>query len=291
MDEIKAKVIADSISHSARLVTMELTYPRYILAELNTHRMLSKNTASSRAIPVLKVLERAKFYTPETWWKNKPGMSSDEVLPPGPSSVASDVWKRARGHAEEAALELSELGVHKQLVNRLLEPFLFVTTLVSATEWANLFHLRTLEAGAQPDFAELVSKMKVALKESTPKEVNFYGWHAPLTDDLSPDEFDRLVRLDFSLTTRPSVPAGCLISAARCARVSLLNHEGTRDLEKDVELALRLLKDGHLSPFEHVAKLQRGERRFQGNFFGWTQLRKMIPFEWDFLGKEEYHHD
>jgi thymidylate synthase ThyX len=164
---------------------------------------------------------------------------------------------------------LHELGVHKQLANRLLEPFMWVTVIVSATEWANFFTLRCHE-DAQPEFQKVALMVAEALAVSTPRPVGVGEWHLPY---IQADE-----RAELSL----AVQQQC--SVARCARVSYLTHEGKRDIEKDKELYDRLLNGsglGHWSPFEHVAtpKATADPDPREGNYRGWLQYRKMFPNE------------
>lgn len=274
---IEAKVILDSINpwNKMRLVTMELRYPRFIHAEFMTHRLFSRNTASSRAIPVSKMLKMVVDYPamPVSWGKNQKGMSADSELKPDDAMRAGHIWLNARNLAVSFANDLVELGLHKQITNRLLEPWKYVTVICSATHWTNFFRLRD-HKDAQPEIQVLAREMKRAQEDSTPVERE---WHIPY---IQPDEQS----LDFDTQ--------CKIATARCARVSYLTHDGNRDIAKDLELYDRLLTGsdhGHWSPFEHVAKatdmewdyydFATNETRRQpvwcGNFQGWIQYRKM----------------
>jgi thymidylate synthase ThyX len=152
-----------------------------------------------------------------------------------------------------------DLHVHKQELNRLLEPFLWHTVIVSATEWQNFFELRCAP-NAQPEIRVAALLMLEAMNASVPQALDYGAWHTPL---LQPDENN----LDPEIQRR--------ISAARCARVSYLTHEGLREIERDLELYDRLRADRHLSPFEHVAT-PAPDSAFQANFRGWLQLRREI---------------
>ena len=299
-----SKILADSISpRGDRLTTFEVTFPRMVLPEFNTHRVFSRNSASSRAIPVIKqlrfVLEDP--FVPSDFGENQPGMQASQNLSGDKEAAARGQWLKARDDAVDnvislltskdfgppgggvqarfealaEALESKQtspewLNVHKQLTNRLLEPFMWHTVIVTATEWDNFWHLRT-HADAQPEIREIACRMKEQLESAVPAERSEEEWHLPLTDDLGPD-----VPIEKALR----------ISVGRCARVSYLTHAGTRDYEADVTLHDRLLESGHLSPFEHQAlpvPADRGDA-WCGNFKGWCAYRKSIPGESDFLG-------
>jgi thymidylate synthase ThyX len=151
---------------------------------------------------------------------------------------------------------LLALKVHKQELNRLLEPFLWHTVIVTATEWSNFFELRCAP-NAQPEIRAAALEMRAAIDGRRPQGVALGEWHTPLLQD---DERG----LDLETRRR--------ISAARCARVSYLTHEGKREIEKDLELFERLKSDRHLSPFEHVAT-PAADTAFHANFRGWIQMR------------------
>ncbi len=257
-----ARVLLDSVSEAGiRLTTMEVTFPRFVLAEFNTHRNFSRNSASSRAIPTAKIVERVESdpVLPVEWGRNQKGMSASEFLTPEDEEEARRAWLDARDAVVEQVQRLQHLRVHKQVANRLLEPFLWHTVIVTATEWNNFFELRCAPS-AQPEIREAAVRMRAARKESTPQLVPLGGWHLPL---IQPDER----RLDVETLKK--------ISAARCARVSYLTHAGTREMEKDLELYERLRADRHLSPFEHVAT-SLGDDAFHANFRGWTQMRQEV---------------
>lgn len=264
----EVKIIADSLAPSGcRLTTMQITLPRFILAEFNTHRMLSRNSASSRAIPVEKRIAqvRANPFVPEAFTANRRGMQGGDPLEGEAAENARHTWITAAGIACAEAERLAALGVHKQYANRLLEPFLWHTCIVSATEWSNFFALRC-HPDAQPEIQRIAYMMRDAYEAGTPANVPHGGYHLPY---IQPDEQDRPPRELAKL------------SVARCARVSYLTHDGQRDAGKDLELYERLTKgsgSGHWSPFEHVARAACDRVR-SGNFIGWYQFRKEFPCE------------
>ena len=268
-----AKIIADSKSPTdIRLTTVEARFPRFILAELNTHRMFSRNSASSRAVPAsnnIDNIQAGDWFLPDKFTKNKRGMQADSFLIDEDEFQAGAVWTKACIAATDAAIALNRLGVHKQHVNRLLEPFMWHTVIITATEWSNFYNLRC-GPDAQPEMQRIAQLMRYTMLESIPQPVKYDDWHLPYITERDKLEEPDQTRL-------------ALISAARCARVSYLTHDGKRDLAKDRELAARLLRDGHLSPFEHPASPLAGTE-FVGNFRGWIQYRKLIPGESDILG-------
>jgi len=257
-----ARVLLDSVSPAGvRLVTLEVTFPRFVLAEFNTHRSFSRNSASSRAVPTAKLIERVQNdpAVPLEWGRNKAGMSASEVLRGKEAEQARHVWLSARDAAVVHARALLDLNVHKQELNRLLEPFLWHTVIVTATEWENFFELRCAP-NAQPEIRAAALAMRAAIAASTPSLLERGDWHTPLLQD---DEY----ALDIETRLR--------ISAARCARVSYLTHDGKREIEKDLDLYERLKIDRHLSPFEHVAT-PAPDDAFYANFRGWVQMRREI---------------
>jgi thymidylate synthase ThyX len=266
-----ARVLLDSGSPSgARLTTFEVRYPRFIHSEMMTHRMFSRNAASSRAIPIKKMIAavREDPALPIHWGRNQTGMSAREEIPAEIAGPAKAEWHAALADALRHAERLSEkdIDLHKQLVNRLLEPFAWITVIITATDWANFFTQRAHE-DAQPEIRHIAEMMLAAYRASTPQLVGAGHWHTPLIqdDELSLSEDER-----------------CKISVARCARVSYLTHDGKRDHAKDLELYDRLLDggaNGHWSPFEHVATPAADAAERSGNFVGWEQFRKRFPQE------------
>jgi len=262
---ISAQIICDSVNPVGdRLTTWILKFPRFILSEFNTHRVISKNSSSSRAIPLERIIKdiQTNPAMPEFWGKNQKGMQAFEELGEKEKGRALVWWGSARNQAIDHALELHKLGVHKQIVNRLLEPWMHQTVLCTGTDWENFFALRAHEA-AQPEFRKLAQLMLQLYNDHTPKSLNVNEWHIPFGDKYCDD-----------LTLEQQIK----ICTARAARVSYNNFEGDINFDKDFALHDNLLESGHLSPFEHCASALPDSRRV-GNFQGWLQYRKTLPNE------------
>lgn len=259
-----AKVVADSISFDGvKLTTMQLCYPRFVHSELLTHRTFSRNASSSRAIPIQKMIDQVLEdpACPIHWGKNQPGMQADEELEPSVKGLVIAEWMNARHSAVKHAERMMELGAHKQIVNRVLEPFQWMQTIVTATEWDNFFKLRR-HKDAQPEIKHLADLMFEAFEESKPKELAPGEWHLPYVTDDQSTPLEQLKKW----------------STARCARVSYLTHDKKQpDPHKDELLHDRLLKDGHFSPFEHIAQPMAGGKWY-ANFRGWQSYRNALGF-------------
>jgi len=268
----EVKVIADSITpyHSARLTTLQCTYPRIIHSELMTHRMFSRNASSSRAIPLSKMIKAVQDnpFLPVHWGRNQSGMSAREELGPEEQAEAKEIWLYMRDQAVAGALSLEEVGLHKQIANRALETWAWITVIITATDWNNFYVQRTHE-DAQPEIQHLAKLMRDVYASAVPEELAMGAWHMPY-----------LQREDYVLTGG-HLESLRKISVARCARVSYLTQEGTRDHAKDLELYERLRSggaNGHWSPFEHVAT-PSPTLDYSGNFRGWHQYRKQFTVE------------
>jgi thymidylate synthase ThyX len=267
-----ARILLDSRSPAGvRLTTMEVRYPRFIHSEVMTHRNFSRNSASSRALPIRKMIDsvRAEPAMPLWWGRNQSGMQAREQIADDARALAEAEWRHALAdalsHAERLAA--SDINLHKQLVNRILEPFAWITVIITATEWSNFFTQRMHE-DAQPELKHIAEMMFQAYRASTPRVVGEGEWHTPL---IQPDEEAAL-----------PVETRLMISVARSARVSYLSHDGARDHAKDIELYERLVgggANGHWSPFEHVATPLPSRDEWSGNFRGWDQYRKRFPQE------------
>lgn len=301
---ITAKVVLDSISEEGvRLTTMELTYPRFIHHGFQTHRVFSRNAASLQEIPVEKMIDRIikDPAIPVHWGKNQPGgMQADEELPWDALIQASATWHKARDAAVKYARDMHALGAHKQIVNRILEPFSHITVLVTATEWENFYKLRR-HRYAQPEIHALANAMFDAQYSSTPRKLMHGEWHLPYVYD---DDLDEIIKMALHQTQdtmfgqatlddveRATTRIACRVSTARCARVSYLTHDGQKpDIAKDDQLFHRLMiaQPMHASPAEHQATPDRIVRygavsaigwenpQFHGNLVGWQQHRKFF---------------
>lgn len=277
-----AKIICDSVSpDGVRLTTMEVVMHRFILAEFNTHRVFSRNSASSRAIPSTvirqRVVENPAY--PVFWGKNQAGMQSREELSEEKKREAQYFWDLALVSMVGSQRRLSEhetpyIGLHKQLANRLLEPFMWHTAIVTATEWDNFFHQRC-HPDAQPEMKALADAMQLAYYTGTPKEVDYNEWHLPYISSEDQDSFNHGIFGDCSKTQ-----AFQRLSTARCARVSYLNHDGNVDVTSDLKLFHKLVSGMHWSPFEHVATPSCNKiETWSGNFRNWIQFRKQFANE------------
>ena len=271
---ISAKVLCDSLnSKNDRLTTLQVKFHRYILPEVLTHRVLSRNAQSSRAYPVKKLIQSVLDdpAIPVYWGENRPGMVAGKEIDVDVQSIVipdkvsrEQAWLESRDMAVKVALNYAEAGYHKQVVNRIIEPYTWTNMVISATNWDNFFALRD-HPDAQPEIRELAVKIKLAMEKSTPRLLQKHELHLPyITEEESylPDYVKRKV------------------SVARCARVSyrLYETEINSTVEKDVELYNRLKAEAHLSPFEHVA-WEAEDFDYTANFSGFTQLRSSIEEE------------
>lgn len=266
-DLTSAEVIADSTWDGVRLTTMRVTLPRFLLAEFNTHRVFSRNSASSRAIPLKKqiaLVKESPFY-PQRWPRNGKGMKADGYFDDEPDGMvrawttgwSMNAWRKALDsaiHSAEQLGSIGDVGVHKQIASRLLEPFMWHTVIVSSTEWENFFAQRDHE-DAQPEMQTLARAMRAALEGSTPVSNT---WHIP-----------------FACEGPANLEKHMITAVARCARVSYGRELEEKTYEEDAALVERLIRAGHWSPFEHVGIV--GDPRLithLGNFAApWSQLR------------------
>jgi len=299
--QISAKILADSISPSGvRMTTMEIEYPRFILAELNTHRMLSKNSASSRAIPVKTMHEHIRNHpaTPVHWGKNQPGMQAKAELTDNDLADAKFIWRRAMDDALHWAWALADrVGLHKQIANRITEPWMTMKTVISGTEWRNFFWLRA-HADAQPEIHQLAVAMWDAYNASTPQHLQPGEWHVPYVNTLR-NPSGTLVYTD-SDGEPISAETARIISASCCAQVSYRKNDDS--IEKAQKIFDQLINSQpcHASPVEHqatpmdlrtycnyepetwepgVTHVSANGDLWSGNLRGWIQHRKLIPGE------------
>jgi thymidylate synthase ThyX len=242
----EVKVVADSVgANSSRITTMQLKYPRFIHAEMLTHRSFSRNASSTRAIPTRRLIKWVEEdpADPVFWGKNRAGMQAARSLEEDEIPEAEAVWRNALRDAVCHARYLAdEKGVHKQIVGRLLEPFAHINVVVTGTceAYMNFFALRC-HKDAMPEMQVLAVKMARAYRDSCPRELAGGWWHVPYTTE---EEMLNVNRDDL-----------IMYSVARCARVSYMTHEGTEpDPAADIALHDRLLESHHFSPFEHQAQ-------------------------------------
>jgi hypothetical protein len=268
---VKVKVIEDSLNpkNNIRLTTLELRFHRFILPEFNTHRVFSRNASSSRAIPINTFLKQVwnNPAEPVHWGANNAGMQSKAELTGFKLWFAKKTWSLT-GKLVCGMVWLANKVAkpHKQVFNRLLEPWQYISVIVTATDWDNFFELRNHE-DAQPEIRELAIHMFHAMNESVPvtREI-----HLPY---VSQEE-----RETYWIKDEKNVTLLLKISAARCARVSYLTHDGKKpSIEKDIVLHDRLVgsKPIHASPTEHQAFAEFSDSYIK-NFRGWRQYRYFV---------------
>ena len=271
---ISAKIIEDTQDPitNVRLTTFQLRYPRFIHAEFMTHRMLSRCASSSRAIPVARLVQdvMTDLTYPMHWGKNQPGMQAKEECnetvklsvagSPEDDFSRQDAWNEAREQAVRIAMAFDAAGYHKQIVNRLLEPFSHINVVVTATEWDNLFELRC-HPDAQPEFQALAYQMQAALQTTTPRLLKEGGWHLPYITSEEKEVYQ-------------NDELACL-SAARCARTSYLTYDLKEpNYDGDMKLFEKLAesKPEHASPLEHPAQATGDFKRYY-NLTGFRSFR------------------
>jgi hypothetical protein len=293
---ISAQVVQDSThpeTHT-RITTLELEYPRFIHSEFMTHRMLSKNSASSRAIPVAKMHEHIREVpqAPIHWGKNQPGMQAQEELPPTQKSAAQLVWSAARDSALSYSNILNQTGLHKQAANRITEPFMQMKVVVTATEWDNFFWLRD-HRDAQPEIRELAQVTKRAMEASMPLQIGYGCWHLPYIERRLEGGEIHYYSQEVPVTLEQAIR----ISASCCAQVSYRKlDEGLARADKIYQQLIES-EPVHASPVEHqatpidvslpnypspswephgVTHVRADHSLWSGNFRWWTQNRQLL---------------
>lgn len=286
MDAPYAKVIADSTyADGVRLTTMEVCFHRFVLSEFNTHRVFSRNSASSRAIPIHKQIAKLQesLALPLSWPAEQSGMQGGDELADDVAGRVRASWVELAERTIAGAEELKAQGLHKSVTNRLLEPYMWHTVVVTSTAWDNFFAQRS-NALAQPEIRVVSELMEQAYGASAPRELGAGDWHLPYVQADESGDWAELAK----------------VSAARCARTSYLTQAGVRDRSKDLELFTRLVtaRPAHWSPLEHVAtpwpeNRASGELAFTdidgkpqsthldhlprvGNLLGWRSLRTEV---------------
>lgn len=291
---ITAKVICDSVSpDGVRITTLEIEYPRFIHGEFMTHRSLSKNSSSSRAIPIQKMLDQieSNMALPIYWGKNKSGMQAVEEVSKFDEAKSVLNWERSFNYTKERVLDMVDIGLHKQVPNRLTEPFQMMKVVVTGTDWHNFFNLR-IHPDAQPEICMLAYKIYKAMEESDPVKLKVHDWHLPYVNigwnsrgdtTYFNENFD-VIDLEDAIK----------ISASCCAQVSYRNTD--MSLEKADKIFNMLIKSDvlHASCFEHLATPIRNQdglingwdfgithqnkqgQLFSGNLRGWISYRQQL---------------
>jgi thymidylate synthase ThyX len=274
------------------IYTIRARYPRIIHAELLTHRTFSRNARSSRAVPVNTMLKEVSTdpFVPWHWGTNQKGMQAGEELTDINKAICIDDWREAADKTCLYAAELMAAGVHKQIPNRLLEPFSYIDTLITSTEWENFFWLRN-HKDAEPHLQDLAKLMQQAIAEAPVQEIPYRtGWHLPY---VSQEEIDTTLRHwamenEDVLSMEPDKALqrinilAAKISAARCARISYKPFDGNASYERELERFDSLVTSDrvHASPLEHQAfPIQNTIPELVSNLTGYVQFRKLIPNE------------
>ncbi len=296
---ISAKVIAHSITENGKeIITYELEFPRFILAEQNTHRGLSKNSQSSRAVPFTKALEAIKAdpVYPLYYAKNKSGMQAGELMEDRDKWRCQDEWELAMEHSLDCAERLHNYGLHKQWTNRLVEPFQYIRVVCTATELDNYFWLRDDDA-AQPEIQLLAQKMQEAKENSVPEYLRKGEWHTPYV--LHHRDSNNVLRYVDSDLNYLDLETALKISASCCAQVSYRKLDETREKALDIYDKLFSGNKVHLSPTEHqatpivyeinsnesfsprtwengITHLKKDGTLCSGNFEDWIQYRQLV---------------
>lgn len=303
---VKASIIADSVnSTNNRLTTFILEYPRFIHSEFMTHRLLSRNAESSRAVPVNKLIENImeEPAIPMYWGKNKSGMQADSE---NDSFIKTDndnimiprheAWLKSRDDSIKWAQRFNDAGYHKQIVNRILEPYKMMKVICSATEYDNFFWLRC-HKDAQPEIRQLAEIMYECYKQSKPNIIRDGDYHLPFINDAIYEECEKYVK--DNNTPYSMLDLTKMVSASCCAQVSYRRNDTS--IEKALNIYDHLVKSQpiHASPFEHQARpitnkdkisfltsdnnntgithMSRDNTLWSGNFRGWIQHRHEIP--------------
>ena len=264
---------AKCLVHYENLWTFELMYPRYIHSEFMTHRVFSRNASSSRAIPVKRIIEQVREnpVIPPKVFMNQKGMVGETEADPVTTTAFHVLWEEAAENACKTAEMMERLGIHKQHVNRILEPFQFIKVIVTATDWYNFFVLR-LAPDAQPEIRELASAIYDEMNRYHNKAVGVLELDKEHTvvsiPYITDEDIKEIGKEEYHLLMK--------ISAARCARVSYNNHDGSKpDIEKDLKLYDHLYDSKHMSPMEHAC-IRDEDYRKNANLTGWKSLRYLI---------------
>lgn len=314
--QMQVEVILASASNtgSPPIYTIRMRYPRPIHGEIMTHRVFGRNSRSSRAVPVRTMLNEVKNspFVPWHWGKNQKGMQAseecNEIVNPMPIMKAAvydpyelpyeitreQTWLHACNHMVATAEALMNAGYHKQIVNRLLEPFSWIDTLITATQWQNFLWLRD-HKDAEPHLQDLARLVKQAIVEAEIQMLEEDQWHLPYITNA--DRHQLLVdsgrlageRYQKIVGTNDHFDWLKMISAARCARISYMPFDGNASYERELERYNALVSSDrvHASPLEHQASPDNfnaangkwDHSQFHGNLTGWIQARKLVPNE------------
>lgn len=283
----EGNITAELIKHSTwekgqDLYTFRLVYPRFIHGEVMTHRVFSRNAASSRAIPINAMMAEIQKTPacPIHWGENQRGMQADRQVDGEKRTQSMTRWLMALESSLHHAEALRDLGVHKQVVNRLLEPFMFMTTIVTTTEGGlnNFFNLRK-HKDAQPEIYELARLMDQAVMHSTPERLESFEWHMPFVDSFRDGEGSQAFVDENGSVIK--LRQAIMISVSACAQVSFRKNDLSLEKAERIYKMLVGADVVHASPFEHVAFAMEPTKKKRSNLIGWTQCRKLIDNEYN----------
>lgn len=295
MHNAEVEKVLDSVGpFGQRLTTYKLRYWRGIHSEFMTHREFSRNAGSSRARPSQAIIDQVDSdpWGPLHWGANEKGMQATQELSQDDLDRAKIRWKNCAIMAAAGAKALMDLGLHKQVVNRVLEPYTYIDVVVTSSNYANWFALRD-HKDADPTIRDLAARMLEEHNRTPPKYLNWDDYHLPF---IVPGDANNVINQLTCNGTLRKVPTKeeinnllMKVSAARCARTSYKAFDGTvATIDQDLDLFNKLVTADlvHASPTEHQAwpDMSRNGKwlneELHGNFKGWCQFRKTIPNEY-----------
>jgi len=297
---IVARVVAKSANKSnpeSVICTFELEYQRFIHSELMTHRLFSRNAMSSRAVPVSKMINHVKDNPamPIHWGANQAGMQAEKELTGTELIAVTNDWIYAAKESAAIAETMSGYGAHKQIVNRILEPYQMMKTVLTATEFDNFFYLRC-HSDAQPEIKELADCMYKAYQKVEAEILSNGEWHTPYVDHFRASDGDAFLEYHTG-GLAVSKPDALKVSSSCCAQVSYRLLDSSIDKALDIYDKLVNSKPVHASPFEHqatpmplfeecegvtqnwpdgVTHMDSKYNYWSGNFKEWIQYRQLI---------------
>ena len=276
------------------LITFHLMYPRFIHSEMMTHKDFSRSAASSRAIPVRKMLSQVwnKPAMPIHWGKNQPGMQAAHAIQGWKKTVLKNLWMMCGRTVCVFVWVSMKMGLHKQVANRMLEPWQLMQVTLTTCKLANFYNLR-IHDDAQPEIRHLARMMRLAHHASEPQILRAGDWHLPWITEEDIAEAESRVK-----SRKEQTELLKKMSAARCARSSYANFKGERSIDSDLETYSKLVDSEpvHASPCEHQAtpdqqitavitipgqtttmQRQWANPSLHGNLTGYIQYRNTLP--------------
>jgi hypothetical protein len=268
-----AKVICDSVApHGGRLTTLQLHFPRFILAQFNTYGSIAKNARSSRAVPVEKIIAEAMNnpVVPVRWGRRERGMVAGVLMTETDAEWCFSRWMDARDSAVTTASHMNSFGAAKEVVNRLLEPWMWVDVVATATlgAWSHYLNQRCAH-DAQPEHQELARSIGRAIRDSVPRGIGYWEWHLPYLTD---EEWESTHGNGLELAKKLAA------SVRRVRRVSYAPFDGQIDTPESDRAKHDESRDaGHWSCFEHQGEPFIDYDRRSGRMTGWMEYRQTFP--------------